>query len=188
MTGSVKWESPGLCQLPKGKPGRNGFLRFFSALDQSREEVREGFWQLEPVHSLGEEIVVKADETGMLVFPLGAETHLGTWCHEAPWGSWGLPTHSAALAGGNLSAGFGSSPSINPRMLCTEIKSASSLQRMGSPLPRESATNVQNKNTQGGQMKGRWERTHPSLWSKLANPRALVAERPESYLYHLRAP
>ena len=70
--------------------------------------MREGFWQLEPVHSLREEIVVKADETGMLVFPLGAETHLGTWCHEAPWGSWGLPTHSAALAGGNLSAGFGS--------------------------------------------------------------------------------
>ena len=136
----------------------------------------------------GKEIVVKADETGMLVFPLGAETHLGTWCHEAPWGSWGLPTHSAALAGGNLSAGFGSSPSINPRMLCTEIKSASSLQRMGSPLPRESATHVQNQNMQGGQMKGRWERTHPSLWSKLANPRALVAERPESYLYHLRAP
>ena len=59
---------------------------------------------------------------------------------------------------------------------------------MGSPLPCESATHVQNQNMQGRQMKGRWEGIHPSLWSKLANPRALVAERPESYLYHFLAP
>lgn len=32
----------------------------------------------------------------MPVFPLGAETHLRSWCHKAPRG----PTHSASLAGG----------------------------------------------------------------------------------------
>ena len=61
-------------------------MRFFSALDQSREEVREGFWQLEPVHSLGEEIVVKADETGMLVFPLGWEAQSSPRVARESWG------------------------------------------------------------------------------------------------------
>lgn len=91
-----------------------GSFQLWTRAERKRERDFGNWNQYTPS---GKAIVVKADEAGMLVFPLGAETHLGTWCQEASWGPRGLPTYLAALAGGNLSAGFGSSPSINPRML-----------------------------------------------------------------------
>lgn len=69
-TESVPRREPGFPQEPQGKPGMNGFLGLLSALDQSREEVKE----ISATRT--SKPLVGADKAGMPIFPLGSESRL----------------------------------------------------------------------------------------------------------------